>query len=939
MRVPPRMLFIIILLTSVVVCRMEAFGLTISDGQPAGAALLSLSGKPISGIDINITGPVKHTRAGYDMARTLIQMKPGDPLSLPHLERSLAYLNQCGRFEKVYVDINETGDSVPLTFHLTLNRTIRDIILKIDGRDGLFKQDVLNVMSIYPGKLFSRQEMERQTTIIEEMLNARGFPSPVVQVSFLEDADDDTVIIHVLIRPGPFYSIGSLTIEGNHAVSDFRLKSGMKTWRDSFFFGSSGRFVQRILDKDIEKMAHFYWKKGFPEARVNYNLAGGDRANTLRITVHVEEGPQYQIELAGNTEFWDRTLKKDVAIFKNSNRNDMGIRKSIKNIKDRYRNAGYAGVSITTEDETLQRGEQTVRRIRFNIHEGLKTTVRSIAIAGNTGVPAGEIRQQMLTRPASWRTAGNYVPDILADDGLAIQRLYEKKGYAHVRVDEKITMNDAGTWADIVMNIDEGPLVHVGSVAFEGLHAISETEALKALRLIPGAPLDPEMIQRDETELASLISENGYPHVTVKTAVALHDDGRVADIVHHIDEGGRVVMGDVFVAGNLRTKESIIQNEMEMTAGDPFSLTRMIQSQQNIRSMDIFKSVDFTPIGLKEGEEKVHLVVETMEKKPFFIELSGGYNSGQGGFGNATVGDHNLLGSNRDAYVSWGVSEIGYRGDAGIKSQRFFSTRVSSVVNVYTEKTEEFNQNFGVKAFGASFGISRKGSVHLSTGINLNMENREKYPVASGPADDGGYETRQTITVTPSIMYDTRDNFMIPTSGVLASLDMTSSHGINGNLDDFIKCQGNLRYYVPLFDKMTIAMIGRAGYIVPHDSSVQVSEDQLFFLGGISSVRGFSENMMVFNGDGSPVGGRMALSGSIEARLNLWDSMNVVVFYDAGRLSDTYIETDGKTRSSIGVGVGYQTPVGPISLYYGSKLDRKENESAGRFHFSIGYTF
>jgi len=78
----------------------------------------------------------------------------------------------------------------------------------------------------------------------------------------------------------------------------------------------------------------------------------------------------------------------------------------------------------------------------------------------------------------------------------------------------------------------------------------------------------------------------------------------------------------------------------------------------------------------------------------------------------------------------------------------------------------------------------------------------------------------------------------------------------------------------------------------------------------------------------------------MEARIDLGRRFELALFYDVGRISNTYTESvSDKTRSSVGIGLRYITPVGPIGFLYGMKLDPEEGESSGRFHLSVGYTF
>ena len=130
------------------------------------------------------------------------------------------------------------------------------------------------------------------------------------------------------------------------------------------------------------------------------------------------------------------------------------------------------------------------------------------------------------------------------------------------------------------------------------------------------------------------------------------------------------------------------------------------------------------------------------------------------------------------------------------------------------------------------------------------------------------------------------------------------------------------------------------GYIDPLGDVEDVPDDQLFFLGGTADVRGFKENLLLFDAFDDPVGGRLATVGSLEARIDLGGNLELTAFADAGRVKNTEIPVkDDDWRASVGLGFRYVTPIGPVGFLYGFKIDPREDESSGRLHFSIGYTF
>jgi outer membrane protein insertion porin family len=166
------------------------------------------------------------------------------------------------------------------------------------------------------------------------------------------------------------------------------------------------------------------------------------------------------------------------------------------------------------------------------------------------------------------------------------------------------------------------------------------------------------------------------------------------------------------------------------------------------------------------------------------------------------------------------------------------------------------------------------------------------------------------------------------------------SKGIQNQLDDFVRYQFDTRYYWTPKGKVTLAGLARIGQVLSYSDSELVPDDQLFFLGGIQSVRGFKENLLRFDSQGNPVGGKTAVVGSLEARIDMGMNWELTTFFDIGSVKDAEVdEGSDRFRASVGLGLRYITPIGPMGLLYGHKLDREEGESAGRLHLSIGYSF
>ncbi len=877
------------------------------------------------------------------MAREFIFLKEGDHFSADKMAQSIDALKLSKRFQEIGVDSEEEPDRMVLRFQLKPFRYVKSIIL--EGVYPLFERDVFNVMTMYPGDVFTQDDLSRQIQLIENRYEQEGFVDPRVSVTSDEDMKDGSFVVHIKIEKGHYYRIDRLDINGNQRYSDAMVMAKMKAWRDTLFPASGGRFIEGNLKQDIKNLVQFYRDKGCFDVQISHTVSKNQESGNVVVALTIAEGLRYEIDFSGNDNFRDRTLRKELAFSTEGNINNRGLKKSIKKLKEMYEEAGYLEATVTIDNLQATDNAEPVRVIRFIIEEGPCSIVRSIRISGNHSIEEEKILKQMLTHIAGFRGKGLYVPKVLEADLFAIKSLYLTEGYMDTEVKKDLNLSYDKQDVAISITINEGIRTIVSELKITGLSTVEGAVALNALTLKQGEPFRKYNIRGDENAIAALVAEKGYPHVTVKGEALISSDKSEARVTYNVNEGAYVEMGNVYYAGNFRTRESILQNELGLETGEPLSLVRMLEGQRNIRNMDIFQSVRFKTIGLKEEEDRVNLLVEVEEKKPYFIEAGAGYESESGFFAHSKAGDHNLFGTNKNTWIGGEISQIGYRADTGLNEPRLFGSHVSATLALFTERREEFNQDFGTQVYGSSLMFSRKFFTHTTTGLGFRYERREQFlrdgeENALKTNEDDEFAPRSLLVITPSIRYDSRDSFIRPQTGVLSTFSVDISKGIRDSLDDFLRYRLDTRYFFTPFKRLTFALLGRCGYIQTYGSVGKIPDDQLFFLGGTRDVRGFSENMLRFDENSDPRGGSAVLSGSLEARIHLGRNFEIPCFFDTGTVEDSLgTVRSGNFRSSIGTGLRYITPIGPIGILYGIKIDPREGESRGRFHFSIGYTF
>ena len=866
----------------------------------------------------------------------------GEPFSATRVEESLTALKACGNFRSIHADSKQDEHGITLTYSVTPFKLIKEIIIK--GKYPLFENKVLNTMTVYPGDAYVKTVVDAQSEFVGALFRKQGYIAPDVVIGAWEDPDDEHYILFVNIDKGSYYSLGQVIFQGNRSFDGDVLRWRLKSYRKAIFGKAAGRFKQAVFKKDIDNVVKYYRKRQYFDVHITHTLEKDPETGTVDVMFAVDEGARYNITFEGNNFYGDRALRKQLVLKEIGNRGGLGLRKSIKNIKVLYRKGGFPQSRIKVQKQDSYEKGILQRNIRLIIDEGPHLIVNRLDIAGNTAYSERKLKRQILTRRPGFLHDGAYVEEILQEDLLVIKNMYHKKGYLNpeISVDKAmIPIEKYRLHMEIDLNIEEGMRTTVSAVEFDGLAAVSPESIRKKLKMKPGKSFRLYVLKNDERRIAQIISEQGHPYVNVESHTFFSEERSHVRVVFKVDEGPLIKMGNTHYHGNFRTNERILDREIEMQPGDRYSLKKMYKGEQNIRAMNIFRSVQFKPVGLKDQKEKIHLFAEIDEKPPYFFEAKGGYESSTGFYAGSKLGDHNFWGLNKDAWIGGEVSQTGYWAETRLYEPRFLGTRISSDLGIFFEWDEPFNQTFATSTYGTDIYFSRKLTKRIIGNIGFRYERRQGYNLDDDPAAEDDLEIpRSVFTTSPSIGYDSRDSFVRPRKGIFSFLAVDLSKGIENSFDDFYKYRFEIRGFTTPFKRLTFAGRGSFGDIDPYGAAGVVPQDQLFFLGGTASVRGFDENLLLYDSENNPVGGEMAAVGSAEARVDLGRNFEFSLFYDVGYLNETSgLEVTDNVRDSVGVGLRYVTPIGAIGVLYGHKLDPQPEESKGRFHFSVGYTF
>jgi outer membrane protein insertion porin family len=276
----------------------------------------------------------------------------------------------------------------------------------------------------------------------------------------------------------------------------------------------------------------------------------------------------------------------------------------------------------------------------------------------------------------------------------------------------------------------------------------------------------------------------------------------------------------------------------------------------------------------------------------------------------------------------------------GIMEPYFMGYPFAAGFDIYLVDREydEYDQ----ETIGLGVRLGKRITDFSTLGLSYNIIEYEISNVDDNAAqtikDEEGSRMKSSIVL--SLTNDTRDSYIDPTSGHKYTASVELAGGPMGAETDFVKLTGEGRWYRPLTEKFVLMARLEAAAVEEYGDSDFVPLFDRFFAGGSSSVRGYEYREVGPREDGDPVGGKAKFEGTLELSYPLIDIIKAYAFFDFGQVWEE-VEDFGqdKINTSIGLGIGLRTPVGPIRIDYGFPLNPDDDQGNGQVHFTTGISF
>ncbi|GBD27675.1 Outer membrane protein assembly factor BamA [bacterium HR30] len=866
-------------------------------------------------------------------------------------------LRALGRYREVHIQATPSEDGVRLSVVLEPKSLVRTV--RYRGYQALPLRELERVARIGVGMAVDDQVLNGVRQRLLALYRDQGLPEAEVRVEVTEPERGEAEVVVSIAegRPQVVRQIDWVGFEVDDPSSFLRMLP----------VRIGQRWTQGRAKETGAAALRYLRQRGYFEARVEPKFEEAAVGSGL-LRLHIRPGPRCEVVLEGNkavtrdeifdaARLWQRSLVTD------------GTWRQVRRVAEQlYQEKGYYLARVQLQ---VERPDPERKLIRITVDEGPVLRVRKVEFEGRRGVPARRLREVMVTGPPSWKPwrDGFLVTSRFEEDLKRIWFRYREFGFVDAEItDYRIQPDPKKGAIDVAIVVSEGSPVTVERIDFVGLPTSFPQPRLREVRV--RRPLDPFALEREAQRVSQLLRDAGFGDATVEGQWEVREESgeqRRAVVTFEVHTGPRYRVGQILVGGNIQTASSLIRSESRLRPGASLTAESLATAQSRLYQLGLFRGVEVEALPRTDSvplSEEVwrDVMLWVQERAPVSVTFGGGYNTRDGFRAFGELAHLNLahrgerLGLRGDVALDPAQAAVPneYLLDLGFRDPQFWETSWAFRVNAIGQRATRSVDQFSIERLALVPAIERRWRPALLTGLEMQIEQARVFDLrpdarAFNPGDEGQLTTG---SVGPFVVYEGRDDPFLPRRGVFDSIRLRLAPAFLGSDEPLAKLQWHHSHYIPLGQSLTWVYALRGGWARTFRGGV-VPIRERFFLGGRSTVRGFSENSIgplgapvvdplgtrIFPG-GNPLGGDLSLNANTELRFPLlWGAVGLV-FVDGGGvyLQDRSVSV-ADFRRSAGLGLLYETPVGPLALHYGIKLDRRPGEAFGAVHFTIGTLF
>jgi len=748
-------------------------------------------------------------------------------------------------------------------------------------------------------------------------------------------------LVLFLIRPGraeeKSIKIKLIEVKGNRRIDSATIRAKIKSKENDLF----------LPDRLREDLRAVYQMGYFDQ--VNIETEGFEGG--VKVTFIVAEKPFIsEIVFDGNKDIKTDDLKEKVTIKPQSFLDPQQVKEQAERLRLFYQGKGYYAAHIIP---VIKRVAEDRATIIFFIQEGEKAKLRAIRFEGNKTFPAKEIKKNLISQEYSWwsswfTSSGFYKEEDASNDVERIKDFYLDHGYLQVQVgNPKLTLNDDKKWFEITYLLIEGVPFTVKKIEIEGNTIFPKDQIRSLLKTEENQLFRRNLLRQDLAAITDLYGDKGYIYANVVPQFSPNQENRTVNLLLEINEDNQILVRQINILGNEKTRDKVIRRELKVNEQEVMNTKALRRSFERLRNLNFFENVEIVP----EPVDKKHvdLNVHIKEKSTGSFSVGGGYSSQDRFVGLFELSQGNFLGRGEllRAKVELGSRRTSY--SLTFKEPYILDYPVSGTTDLF-DQIRNFD-TYKEKRLGGDVSLGKNFTEYVNGSMSYLLQDVKIFSLTPAAPQQVQFQKGETITssVGLSLTRDSRDIIFDPHNGSRLSIS-TEYAGLGGD-NEYVKMIGDASKYFPLWFDTVFSLHGRIGYAEGIDGK-QLPLGERFYVGGINTIRGFAFGRAGPLGNGQIIGANTEIIFNAEYVFPLLpERVKGVVFFDAGRgyndeiqsLPGSSISSDKITlaslKTSVGLGLRFILPIGPIRLEWGYNLHQQPGEKPSELEVSIGTLF
>ncbi|MFZ3215227.1 MAG: POTRA domain-containing protein [Candidatus Acidiferrales bacterium] len=906
-----------------------------------------------------------------------LPLEIGKPFDYATERESLRTLYRTGDFADIRVTATPMAEGLRVDF--IVQRNYYNNVVRVEGlKEPPSEAAALAAMRLSLGEPFRESSLGEAIDRLKQTLRGEGLFQAEVKWALTPHQQTRQMDVLVTVLPGPRAVVGSVNVKNQTPYPDAQLMQRSKVKLNK-------PFTSALVTRASQRLKKYLVNQGYLGAGILITPGKYDApSNSVALNYEVTTGPRVSVAVSG-AHIGEGKLRQLLPIYAEGAVDDDLLQEGRRNIRDYFQRQGYFGADVQVSSHDDAKTGQRV--ITYEISRGDRARLAGVSFRGNQYFSKDLLAGRLALQPASFASSGRFSQALVRDDGESIRGLYLSNGFLDAKVTSTVDDAYQGKKGNlfVTFQIVEGPQTLVDALQIKGVHAVSEDAVRNVVGSSPGQPYSAAGVASDRNNILAMYYNDGFPEARFDDTATPGSAANRVGLVYTITEGQRIEVAKVLLTGYQFTRPGIIARQVVIQPNGPLREGDVVETQRRLYNLGVFTRVQIAPQNPLGSDPDKVMVVDVQEGGRYTIGYGIGFEvlqianpcasnppanappcnpnnrriaaSPRGIF---EISRANMFGRAQTLTFKARASTLQYRALASYSADNFLAKKsLSAALTVFADKTLDVATFTSIR-YEAQLQLSEKLSPSSSllyryffrrvVATNLNGTiSEDQIPLYSQPTLVSGF----------GITYarDRRDNPGDPKSGTFNTADLSYAAESLGSSASFFRAFVQNSSYHPFGRDFVFARSTRFGIEVPTGTTTGnaptncadvttmgqiIPLPERFFAGGAQSLRGFSLNEAGPRDPctGFPIGGLALLIFNQELRFPMklpfiGNRLGGTIFYDGGNVySDVdHISFAWKSASpselnyfshTIGFGVRYATPIGPVRVDFGYLLNPAE---------------